>query len=92
MKTYQIIESVLAGIFGNQIGHSDEEAVAQLKRDLSYQPFRDSISKELAEASTDKDVSWQKLLRENDVCEFDTEDEAREFVQRFIYSVVFGRG
>lgn len=91
MSRYQIVESVLAGVFGNPIGYSDAEVVAQLQRDLSYQPFRDGIGEELSQAFADNQVSWKRLLQESDVCDFETEEEAREFVRELIFDVVFDK-
>ncbi len=80
MKTYPVLLSTLDGIFGSAVGLSDEEAAANLAKDLGHKPFRDALRAELEAAFADGSVSWKALLEEFDVAYFDSESEARSFV------------
>lgn len=89
MSIYGLIESVLGGIYGAQIGLTDEEAVSELQKSLQKDEFRVGIESELKKAFSDTSISWQSKLDECEVGYFDTEDEAREFVTEFLWDVVF---
>lgn len=92
MKQYPLVRSTLEGIFGAQVGLDDDESAAVLLRDLSHLPFKEGIQKELSAAMTDATLSWQTLLDESDVEYFDTEDQARNFVNEKLIQVVFRSG
>lgn len=40
MKSYELIESVLGGIYGAQVGMTDDEGVAVLRKDLKERILR----------------------------------------------------
>ena len=86
---YEIIESVLGGIYSAEVGYSDEIAILNLKKDLQFKPFKDSFLHELTEAFQDNNISWCKLLEDCHVGIFDTEIESKKFVQKFLWDVAF---
>ena len=89
MSSYKLIESVLGGIYGAQIGLTDEEAISELQKSLQQDKFRTGIEIELKEAFADQSISWQSKLDDCEVGYFDTEDEAKEFVREFLWNIVF---
>ena len=89
MSAFKLIESVLGGIYGAQIGLSDEEAAATLKKDLDHAPFREGIEKEITEAFTSSSVSWKALLNDNEVSHFATEEDAENFAKEILWDAVF---
>lgn len=89
MKKYRLINSVLGGIYGVQVGYSDDQALLELKKDLNNQIFRNSIEYELEEAFSDDNISWAEMLNDNEVGYFEDEAEAREFVKEMVWDVVF---
>jgi len=88
MEKYPLIRSTLEGIFGSQVASDDATSVTALRRDLQHEPFRQGIKKELAEAFSDKDLSWRELLEECDVASFDSEQEARQFATERVLKIV----
>jgi hypothetical protein len=91
MSNYQVLESILTGIYSvTTAALSEEQAEEQLRRDLSHQPFRSAISQELRDAFADPKVRWRDLLVDHDVLLDPTEDVARDYVIRHIWRVVLG--
>lgn len=89
MESYKLIQSVLGGIYGAQIGLNDDEAIAAFKMDLQQQEFRKGIEKELKQAFSDPSISWVKLMDECEVAYFDTEEEAKSVAKELLWDVVF---
>lgn len=91
MQDYALIESVLAGIFSSSVGYTEEEAIAQLKKDISTNPeFRTGFEAELRDAFLDRRLSWRDLLAQHDVCLLDTEEEAADYARKMLWDVAFG--
>jgi hypothetical protein len=89
MESYKLIQSVLGGIYGAQIGLDDEEAIAAFKKDLQHTPFREGIEAELKKAFSDDSLSWVKLMDDCEVSFFETEEEAKSFAKELLWDVVF---
>ena len=89
MESYKLIQSVLGGIYGAQIGLNDDEAIAALQKDLLQPLFKEGIEKELKAAFSNSQLSWVKLMDECEVAFFDTEDEAKEVAKELLWDVVF---
>ncbi len=89
MESYKLIQSVLGGIYGAQIGLDDNEAIAAFQKDLQHPPFRKGIETELKKAFVDDSLSWVKLMDDCEVSFFDTEEEARSLAKELLWDVVF---
>lgn len=89
MESYKLIQSVLGGIYGAQIGLDDDEALAAFQKDLLQEKFREGIERELKEAFSDSSLSWVKLMDECEVSYFETEEEAKEVAKELLWDVVF---
>ena len=89
MESYKLIQSVLGGIYGAQVGLDDEEAIAELQKDLQHSPFREGIEEELKKAFSDESLSWVKLMDDCEVSFFDSEEEAKEIAKELLWDVVF---
>ncbi|WP_442497245.1 hypothetical protein [Methylobacter sp. sgz302048] len=89
MESYKLIQSVLGGIYGAQVGLDDDEAIAAFKMDLQQPEFRKGIEKELKQAFSDPSISWVKLMDECEVAYFDTEEDAKSFAKELLWDVVF---
>lgn len=89
MESYKLIESVLGGIYGAQIGLDDEQAIAALRKDLQHEPFREGIEAELKKAFSDESLSWAKLMDDCEVSFFETEEEAKSVAKELLWDVVF---
>jgi len=92
MYPYKLIQSVLGGIYGAQVGLDDDEAIAAFQKDLLQPKFRGGIEKELKEAFSDSSLSWVKLMDECEVSYFDTEEEAKEVAKELLWNIVFSEG
>ena len=89
MESYKLIQSVLGGIYGAQVGLDDEEAISALRKDLRHPPFKKGIEAELRQAFLDKNLSWVKLLDDCEVAYFESEAEAKEIAKELLWDVVF---
>lgn len=88
-EEYPLINSVLGGIYGANIGYSEEEALVQLEKDLEQKTFKENIKKELKLAFNNADISWKKLLDQNEVMYVETEEEAKVIVKKYLWEAVF---
>lgn len=89
MKSYKLIESVLGGIYGAQVGKTDAEANAALKNSLKQDLFRNGIELELKQAFSNDSLSWLTLMRYWEVGNYESEDEAKEADKVYLWDVVF---
>lgn len=89
MDSYKLIQSVLGGIYGAQVGLDDEEAIAAFQKDLQYQSFREGIEDEVKKAFSDESLSWVKLMDDCEVSFFETEEEAKSVAKELLWDVVF---
>lgn len=89
MESYKLIQSVLGGIYGAQVGLNDEEAITAFKKDLQHTPFREGIEAELKKAFSDESLSWVKLMDDCEVSFFETEEDAKSFAKELLWDVVF---
>jgi hypothetical protein len=89
MESYKLIQSVLGGIYGAQVGLDDDEALAAFQKDLQHLPFREGIEAELKKAFSDESLSWVKLMDDCEVSFFDSEEEAKEVAKELLWDVVF---
>jgi hypothetical protein len=83
-RQYELILSTLEGIFGAEVGNSDEQAQAQLRSDLKHAPFREGLIIELSAAFDDPTISWRKILDDCKVASMDTEAEAINLVKELL--------
>lgn len=89
MESYKLIQSVLGGIYGAQVGLNDEEAIAAFQKDLQHKPFREGIEAELKKAFSDESLSWVKLMDDCEVSFFENEEEAKSVAKELLWDVVF---
>ena len=92
MESYKLIQSVLGGIYGAQVGLNDEEAIAAFQKDLQHEIFRKGIETELKQAFSDESLSWVKLMDDCEVSFFESEEEAKSAVKELLWDVVFSAG
>jgi len=89
MESYELIKSVLGGIYGAQIGLDDNEAIYAFQKDLQHDPFREGIEAELRKAFSDESLSWVRLMDDCEVSFFETEEEAKSVAKELLWDVVF---
>jgi hypothetical protein len=84
---YALIFSTLEGVFGADVGYSDEEARVQLQSDLKHAPFIVGIIAELDAAFRDPTISWRTILADCKVASVDTDAEALELIKELFKDV-----
>lgn len=89
MESYKLIQTVLGGIYGAQVGLDDDEAITAFQKDLQHPPFREGIEVELKKAFSDKSLSWVKLMDDCEVSFFNSEEEAKEVAKELLWDIVF---
>ncbi|WP_156902745.1 hypothetical protein [Achromobacter sp. MFA1 R4] len=83
-----MIRRTLEGIFGFQAGMDVDSAMEAFRNYLKHLPLLEGIPRELTEAFSDGELSWQKLLDECYVGAFGCEKEAEEFVRRTLLRTI----
>lgn len=90
MQDYSLIKSVLSGIFSASVGYTEDQAIKELQSDAgASREFRDGLERELRQAFSDETTSWQRLFTEYEVGFFDTEDEARRYARKMLWTSLF---
>lgn len=85
MEKYKFIENVLGGIYGSQIGLSEEDATIEYIRGLQYEPFRNGIKGELIRAFSDEGLSWVEMMDKYEVAYFETEESAKSCARDWLW-------
>jgi len=90
MEKYQNIIYMLKNIFVVDLGFPEDMAISLYKESLQSSGKLGDMKQELREAFSDKDVSWKEMLLNDDyeVLDFDTEEEAKEFVERVLWEPI----
>lgn len=92
MNTFPNIKHMLRSVFNAEDGLSEDAAIRIYKRAATTSGNLDALKKELQLAFSDLDVSWQKMLfnDEFEVLDAATENEAREHAKRMLWDPIFG--
>jgi hypothetical protein len=88
VSDYPLLLSTLEGIFGADVGNSDERARANLQSDLTHEPFKVGLIAELNTAFADDTISWRRLLLNCKVASVDSEEEALELVRELLKDAI----
>lgn len=91
MNEYNLLESVLSGIFSSSVGYDEDEAKDELKNDLNTNSdFKNNFEVELKKAFADPELSWKLLFEKFDVCYFENESEAEKYAVEVLWDITFG--
>ncbi|GLQ92773.1 hypothetical protein [Dyella acidisoli] len=92
MSDFPQISRVLKACFNVEDGLSEDVAIRMYQRALASSANRDALEAELARAFGDTQVSWKKLLLNDDYEVFDapSEEEMRAYAHRILWQPIFG--
>lgn len=90
MNKYPNIIYVLKTIFVVDFGFPEDMAISLYKESLQSSGKVDDMKQELTEAFSDESISWKEMLLNDDyeVLDLDTEEEAKEFVERVLWEPI----
>jgi hypothetical protein len=88
---YDYINNVLVNYFNANLGYAEDEAISILRNDLENSAeLAKGLRADLENAFGDESYSWKGALTEYDVLVMETEDEARSYMRRILWSPFFG--
>ncbi len=89
MTRYEYIDYVLANYFAVGIGHSEQEAIEALRKDLATSPeLAAGLRRDAQQALADESCSWSEAFAEYDVVTIEDEDEARQYGRKLFGAVL----
>jgi hypothetical protein len=89
---YEYINHILANYLSAAIGHSEDEAISILRRDLENSPeLAKGVTTDIEKAFSDKEYSWREVLAEYDVISVENEEDARAYAKNILWSDLLGR-
>lgn len=89
---YEYINHVLANYLCASVGHSEDEAISVLRKDLENSPeLAKGVMADLEKAFGDSDYSWREVMAEYDVISTDSEEEAHAYAKKILWSNLFGK-
>ena len=89
MMSYEYIDHVLANYFATSIGHTEQEAIDALRRDLAASPeLAAGLRRDAQGVLADASYSWKKSLEDYDVLTVEDEDEARRYGRSLLAAVL----
>lgn len=89
---YEYINHVLANYLNASIGYSEDEAISILRKDFDNSPeLAKGVAADLEKAFGDRDYSWREVMAEYDVISADTEEEARAYAKKILWSTLLGK-
>ena len=84
---YEYINHVLANYLNTSLGHSEDEAISFLLKDLENSPeLAKGVLSDLEKAFGDSSYSWREVMAEHDVFYSDSEEEARAYAKKILWS------
>lgn len=92
MSDFPQIGRVLGTFFNVDHGLSEDVAIRLFQRALASGENREALEGELNQAFADKQISWKKLLLNDDYEVFDAAPgvEAREYAHKILWVPTFG--
>lgn len=89
---YEYINHVLANYLSTSVGHSENEAISILRKDLENSPeLAKGVMADLEKAFGDSDFSWREVMAEYDVISTDSEEEAHTYAKKILWSNLLGK-
>lgn len=89
MKRYDYLDHVLANYFAVGIGHSEQEAIDALRRDLAVSSeLAAGLRRDAQQALADEAYPWREVLAEYDVLTIEDEGEARQYGAKLLEAVL----
>jgi len=89
---YEYINHILANYLSATIGHSEDEAISILRKDLENSPeLAKGVTRDIGNALGDKDYSWKEVLAEYDVISAENEEDARAYAKHILGSNLLGK-
>lgn len=87
MSDYESLENLLVSMMSVEVGLSEEREEAALAVSLADPVYRHILKIELERAFQDTNLSWIKLLDNENYCVFpaDSEKEARDFIKKKLW-------
>ena len=89
---YEYLNHVLKNYLNVSVGHSEEDAISILRKDLESSPeFSKGVISDLEKAFNDRDYSWREVMAEYDVIYADTEQEAHTYARTILWANLLGK-
>ena len=80
MTKYRYLDHLLGNYFAGPIGHSEEQAVAALRKAMTEsEVFAGGVSQDVRKALVDDSVRWRELLSKHEVVHFEDEVQAQRY-------------
>jgi len=92
MDSYPNISHMLRTVFNAEDGLSEDVAIRLYQSSSVNSKNHEELKRELQAAFTNPNVSWKKILLNDDYEVFDAqnEEEAREYAKRILWNPIFG--
>ncbi len=82
---YEYLEHVLANYLNTSVGHTEDEAISILRRDLRNSPeLAKDVMTDLEKAFGNRDYSLREMMAKYDVIYVDTEEEAHAYARKIL--------
>lgn len=91
---YPVIEQVLGAVFDVDYGFSERVAAGLYLRAVVNRADTEGTKRELRSAFADPTFSWKNMLAndEREVCDIDSEEEAREYALKMLWTPLVQAG